>query len=149
MVEERQVVTVSQDGDIAVLTLDSPPVNALGIVLRTQLVDSIRSANADAATKAIVLIGAGRGFSGGADITEFTKPPQEPSLHALIETIETSAKPVIVALHGMTLGGGLETALGCHYRVAVPSAKVGLPEVKLGLLPGAGGTQRLAPSGWT
>ena len=143
MVDTRQLVIASHDGDVAVLVLDSPPVNALGFALRSQLIDALGEAETDPATKAIVLIGAGRGFSGGADITEFSKPPREPSLHALIETIETTSKPVVAALHGMTLGGGLETALGCHYRLAVPSAKVGLPEVKLGILPGAGGTQRL------
>ena len=143
MVEDRQVVTASQDGDIAVLTLDSPPVNALGLNLRRQIVSAIQKADADPATKAIVLIGAGRGFSGGADITEFTKAPVAPTLHDMFDTIEGASKPVIVAIHGTTLGGGLETALTCHYRVAVPSAKVGLPEVKLGILPGGGGTQRL------
>ena len=143
MVEDRQVVTASRDGDITVLTLDSPPVNALGATLRRQLVEAIRAAESDATTKAIVLIGAGRGFSGGADITEFTKPPVAPTLHDLFDVIEGASKPVIVAIHGTTLGGGLETALACHYRVAVPSAKVGLPEVKLGILPGGGGTQRL------
>ena len=143
MVEDRQVVTASQDGDIAVLTLDSPPVNALGLNLRRQIVSAIQKADADPATKAIVLIGAGRGFSGGADITEFTKAPVAPTLHDMFDVIEGASKPVVVAIHGTTLGGGLETALACHYRVAVPSAKVGLPEVKLGILPGGGGTQRL------
>ena len=144
MVEGSKVVQAERDGEIAVVTLDSPPVNALSHALRSQALEAVRAADADVGVKAIVLIGAGRGFSGGADITEFGKPPQSPSLHDLIDAIEGSSKPVIAALHGSTLGGGFETALGCHYRVAVPSAKVGLPEVKLGLLPGAGGTQRLA-----
>ena len=143
MVEGKKVVQASRDGEIAVVTLDSPPVNALSHALRSQAIEAVKAAEADPAVKAIVMIGAGRGFSGGADITEFGKPPLSPSLHDLIDTIENSSKPVVAALHGSTLGGGFETALGCHYRVAVPSAKVGLPEVKLGLLPGAGGTQRL------
>ena len=143
MTDEARRVEVSQDGDIAVITLDSPPVNALSTALRRRLLDAIATANDDPTVRAIVLTGAGRGFSGGADITEFTHPPQAPTLHDLLDRIEGSPKPVVAALHGMTLGGGLETALACHYRVAVPSAKVGLPEVKLGLLPGAGGTQRL------
>ena len=143
MVEAANVVQASRDGDIAIVTLNSPPVNALSHALRSQAIEAVKAAEADPAVKAIVVVGAGRGFSGGADITEFGKPPQSPSLHDLIDTIENSSKPVVAALHGSTLGGGFETALGCHYRVAVPSAKVGLPEVKLGLLPGAGGTQRL------
>ena len=143
MAEGSQVARWTREGDIAIVTLDSPPVNALSHALRTQTVEAVRAAASDPATRAIVLIGAGRGFSGGADITEFSKPPQEPSLHDLLDVIENSEKPVIAALHGATLGGGFETALACHYRVAVPSAKMGLPEVKLGLLPGAGGTQRL------
>ena len=143
MVDGQQVVQTERDGEIAVLTMNSPPVNALGLALRSGVVEAIRAVDSDPAVKAIVLMGAGRGFSGGADITEFSKPPQSPSLHDMLDAIEQSGKPVIAALHGSTLGGGFETALACHYRVAVPSAKVGLPEVKLGLLPGAGGTQRL------
>ncbi|WP_275531876.1 enoyl-CoA hydratase/isomerase family protein, partial [Brachyspira hyodysenteriae] len=103
----------------------------------------MKSAIADADAKAIVIMCAGRTFIAGADITEFGKPPQSPSLHDVIDTIENSPKPVIAAIHGTALGGGFELALGCHYRVATKDAKVGLPEVKLGLLPGAGGTQRL------
>ncbi len=143
MVDGTSLLQVSHEGDIAVLTLNSPPVNALSTALRTAIVEAVQAADKDAGVHAIVLIGAGRGFSGGADITEFTKPPQKPTLHDMIDTIEGASKPVIAALHGSTLGGGCETALACHYRVAVPSAKIGLPEVKLGLLPGAGGTQRL------
>ena len=143
MVEGSKVVQVAREGEIAIVTLDSAPVNALSYALRSQALEAVRAAESDAGVKAIVMIGAGRGFSGGADITEFGKPPQSPSLHDLLDAIEGSTKPVIAALHGSTLGGGFETALSCHYRVAVPSAKVGLPEVKLGLLPGAGGTQRL------
>lgn len=143
MISGMQALHVERDGEIAVLTLDSPPVNALGVALRTQLAEAIGIAERDPNVRAIVLMGAGRGFSGGADITEFNKPPKKPSLHDLIDTVERCTKPVIVALHGQTLGGGLELSLACHYRVATRSAKVGLPEVKLGLLPGAGGTQRL------
>ena len=138
-----QLVRVEKHGDVSVVTLDSPPVNALSTALRGVLLAAVGSANEDGETKALVLVGAGRGFSGGADIKEFGKPPQSPSLHDLIDAVEGSAKPVIAALHGMTLGGGLELALACHARVAVRDAKMGLPEVKLGLLPGAGGTQRL------
>ncbi len=143
MVVGMQLVKVERDGEIAVVTLESPPVNALSTALRTAIVEALRAAADDPAVKAVVLMGAGRGFSGGADITEFTKPPQKPSLHDLIDMVEGCPKPVVAALHGMTLGGGLELALACHARVAVPSARMGLPEVKLGLLPGAGGTQRL------
>ncbi len=143
MVDGTKVVGEARDGEVAIVTLNSPPVNALSHALRSQALEAVRAADADAGVKAIVMIGAGRGFSGGADITEFGKPPQKPSLHDLLDAIENASKPVIAALHGATLGGGFETALACHYRVAVPSAKVGLPEVKLGLLPGAGGTQRL------
>ncbi len=143
MVDGTSLLQVSHEGDVAVLTLNSPPVNALSHALRTEIVNAVDAAQADAKVKAIVLLGAGRGFSGGADITEFTKPPQKPTLHDVLAAVEDSRKPVIVGLHGMTLGGGLETSLACHYRVAVPSAKMGLPEVKLGLLPGGGGTQRL------
>ena len=103
----------------------------------------IKQAGANAAVKAVVLICEGRTFIAGADITEFGKPPQSPWLPEVVDAIENSTKPAIAAIHGTALGGGLEVALGCHYRVAVPSAKCGLPEVHLGLLPGAGGTQRL------
>ncbi|HEY0940644.1 MAG TPA: 3-hydroxyacyl-CoA dehydrogenase NAD-binding domain-containing protein [Steroidobacter sp.] len=131
-----------QDG-IAIITIDYPPVNALSHAVREGIVKGMQQANADTAVKAVVLICNGRTFMAGADITEFGKPMQEPWLPDVITTIENSSKPVIAAIHGTALGGGLEVALGCHYRVAVPSAKCGLPEVHLGLLPGAGGTQRL------
>ncbi len=132
----------TQDG-IAVLTVNSPPVNALSAAVRQGVLAGIETAGKDPSVQAIVLTCAGRTFIAGADITEFGKPMVEPSLHAVIKGIEASPKLVVAAIHGTALGGGLETALGCHYRVAVPSAKLGLPEVKLGLLPGAGGTQRL------
>jgi len=133
---------VVHDG-IAVLTLDSPPVNALSATVRDGLAAGLEAATADAGVDALVLICAGRTFIAGADISEFGKPAQGVSLHALIEQIEDARMPVIAAIHGTALGGGLEVALACHYRIAVASAKCGLPEVKLGLLPGAGGTQRL------
>jgi 3-hydroxyacyl-CoA dehydrogenase len=130
---------------IAVLTLDNPPVNSLGQELRAALAAGLDRANADTAVKAIVLIGSGSGFSGGADIREFGTPKAlaHPNLRTLIGYVEDSVKPVIAAIGGVCMGGGLELALGCHFRVAVPGARIALPEVKLGLLPGAGGTQRL------
>jgi 3-hydroxyacyl-CoA dehydrogenase len=135
--------TLAIEGDIGVLTLSYPPVNALSQVMREAIVEGVREANANPAIKAIVLVCDGRTFLAGADITEFGKPPKAPSLREAQDQIENAGKPVIAAIHGTALGGGLEVALCCHYRVAVPSAKCGLPEVHLGLLPGAGGTQRL------
>ena len=137
------VITTRKDGEIFVITSNNPPVNALGHAVRNGLADGMAEAAADDGVKAVVIRCEGRTFFAGADITEFGKPPQGPSLPEVIDTIEASDKPVIAAIHGTALGGGLEVALGCHYRIAVPSAKCGLPEVKLGLLPGAGGTQRL------
>lgn len=125
------------------IVLRNPPVNALGAELRQGINRLVEGAQTDMDISAIIIRGDGRAFSAGADITEFGKPPVEPALPALIDQIEQSSKPVVAAIHGNALGGGLEVALGCHYRIAVPSAKLGLPEVKLGLLPGAGGTQRL------
>ena len=132
-------------GSVAVITLNNPPVNGLGLVTRTAAVKGIQQALADAAVKAIVITGAGKAFSGGADIKEFNSPKAlaEPSLHTLIATAESATKPVVAAIHTVCMGGGLELSLGCHYRVAMPGAQIALPEVKLGLLPGAGGTQRL------
>src|SRR6266851_2968150 len=143
MPEPRQIVTSERIGAVAVLTIDNPPVNALSHAERAGIQAGVNAAIADNAVKAIVLICAGRTFVAGADITEFGKPMKEPSLHAIIETIENSPKPVIAAMHGTALGGGLELALSCHFRVGAADAKFGLPEVKLGILPGAGGTQRL------
>jgi len=136
-------VDLRRDGDVAVITVDNPPVNALKHEVRAGLVEAMQQAHDDAAVKAVVIACAGRTFFAGADITEFGKPPQAPSLHDVIAAIEAIPKPVVAALHGTALGGGFELALACHFRVAAPSARVGLPEVKLGLLPGAGGTQRL------
>ncbi|AWZ01892.1 fatty acid oxidation complex subunit alpha [Rhodobiaceae bacterium] len=139
----NDVADLSNEGDIAVLTLNSPPVNALSAGVREGIHTGIEKAIADDSVKAIVLICEGRTFIAGADITEFGKAPTGPSLFDAQKMIEDAPKPVVAAIHGTALGGGLEVALTCHYRVAVPSAKCGLPEVNLGLLPGAGGTQRL------
>ena len=137
------VAELKIDGDVAVVTIDSPPVNALSQAVRDGIERSVEAAIADPAVEAIVLICAGRTFIAGADIGEFGKPPAPPSLHEALDVIENSPKPVVAALHGTALGGGFEVALTAHYRIAVPSAKCGLPEIKLGLIPGAGGTQRL------
>jgi len=143
MAKITQSVDLAGHGRVAVLTVDNPPVNALSQHVRKGLHDGIKQATADGAVQAIVIVCAGRTFIAGADITEFGKPPSEPSLHAVLDLIEGSPKPVVSAIHGTALGGGLEVTLACHYRVGVKGARFGLPEVKLGLLPGAGGTQRL------
>ncbi len=132
-------------GDVAVITLSNPPVNGLGLSTRVGITDGLAKANADAAVKAIVITGAGKAFSGGADIREFGSPKAlaEPNLLSVIATVEASDKPVVAAVHSVAMGGGLELALGCHYRIAAPGTSVALPEVKLGLIPGAGGTVRL------
>jgi 3-hydroxyacyl-CoA dehydrogenase len=136
-------VSLERRGRVAVLTVDNPPVNALSQHVRLGLRDGLRQAGGDAAVAAIVLACAGRTFIAGADITEFGKPPQEPLLGEVLDAIEQSAKPVVAAIHGTALGGGLEVAMTCHWRVGLRTARLGQPEVKLGLLPGAGGTQRL------
>ena len=143
MAEPTSVTSLAVADGIAILTVSSPPVNALSAAVRDGIAARIREASDDPAVKAIVLICDGRTFIAGADITEFGKPPKGVPLGDMITAIESAPKPVVAAIHGTALGGGLETALGAHYRVAVPSAKVGLPEVKLGIIPGAGGTQRL------
>ena len=132
-------------GNVAVITLDNPPVNGLGMVTRRAITDGLQRAQADRAVKAIVITGAGKAFSGGADIKEFgtDKALVEPNLRSVIMAVENASKPVVAAIHSVCMGGGLELALGCHYRIAAPGCSVALPEVKLGLLPGAGGTQRL------
>ncbi len=137
------VVDLSKQGDIAIVTVNSPPVNALSADVRTGIADAFAAIAADAGVKAVVLACAGRTFIAGADISEFSKAPSGVPLPKMQESIENCAVPVVAALHGTTLGGGLETALTCHYRVSDAKAQFGLPEVKLGLLPGAGGTQRL------
>jgi 3-hydroxyacyl-CoA dehydrogenase len=137
------VTDLTTDGDIAVLTLNSPPVNALSGPVREGIVNGVAKVMTDKSVKALVLICEGKTFIAGADISEFGKAPTGPSLFDALNAIENASIPVVAAIHGTALGGGLEVALTCHYRVAVPSAKCGLPEVKLGLLPGAGGTQRL------
>lgn len=137
------VITTRREGEVLVVTSNNPPVNALGQAVRAGLADAMAEAAGDDAIQAVVICCEGRTFFAGADITEFGKPPVGPSLPEVIDAIEASSKPVVAAIHGTALGGGLEVALGCHYRIAVASAKLGLPEVKLGILPGAGGTQRL------
>ncbi len=141
--KQMSVVTTSRQSDVLILTSDNPPVNALGAAVRQGLQAGIEEAKADDSIKAVVIACAGKTFFAGADITEFGKPMQEPSLPVLVDQIEALDKPVVAAVHGTALGGGCEVALASHYRIAVPSAKFGLPEVKLGILPGAGGTQRM------
>jgi 3-hydroxyacyl-CoA dehydrogenase len=136
-------VTFRKVGSIGVATIDYPPVNALSHAVRSGLVAAIERLEADAGLDALLILGAGRGFIAGADIAEFGKPLREPQLGTVIARIEGASKPVLAAIHGKALGGGLEVALGCHYRIAAASASIGFPEVKLGILPGAGGTQRL------
>ena len=130
---------------VAVITLSNPPVNGLGQSTRAGIVDGINQANDDASVNAVVIIGSGKVFCGGADIKEFGSPKASatPDLHVTIAAVEKSAKPVVAAIHGVAMGGGLELALGCHYRVVVPGAQIALPEVNIGIVPGAGGTQRL------
>src|SRR5437868_3638947 len=136
-------ISTRKHGDVLIILSNNPPVNALGAAVRQGLVAAIEQAEADESVRAVVIACEGQTFFAGADITEFGKPPVMPWLPQVVDTIENCSKPVVAAIHGTALGGGLEVALGCHFRVAVPSAKLGTPEVKLGLLPGAGGTQRL------
>ncbi len=138
-----QSVTTERHDDVLVVTVNNPPVNALSWHVRQGLKDGFTEGLNDPSIKAMVLRCDGTTFIAGADISEFGKPPQGPDLGSTLTAIETATKPIVAAIHGTALGGGLETALVCHYRIAVPSAKLGVPEVKLGLLPGAGGTQRL------
>jgi 3-hydroxyacyl-CoA dehydrogenase len=136
-------VRIERDGELLLAIADNPPVNALGLAVRQGLLAALRTAEADADVAAMVILCDGRTFFSGADVREFGAPMAEPMLPEVVEAIEASPKPVIAAIHGAALGGGCEVALACHYRIAVPSARLGTPEVKLGLLPGAGGTQRL------
>src|SRR5215210_822459 len=136
-------ISTRRHGDILIGASNNPPVNALGHAVREGLVAAIAEADRDEAVKAVVIICRGQTFFAGADITEFGKPMQMPMLPQVVDIIENCTKPVVAAIHGTAFGGGLEVALASHYRVAVPLAKLGVPEVKLGLLPGAGGTQRL------
>lgn len=138
-----QSVTTHREGEILVILVNNPPVNALSWHVRQGLKEGVEEALSDPAIKAAIIRCEGTTFIAGADITEFSQAPKEPALGATLDAMETASKPIIAAIHGTALGGGLETALCCHYRIAVPSAKLGVPEVKLGLLPGAGGTQRL------
>ncbi|MEZ5791494.1 MAG: 3-hydroxyacyl-CoA dehydrogenase NAD-binding domain-containing protein [Nitratireductor sp.] len=138
-----EVANIERRGAIGIVTIDNPPVNALSHAVRSGLAQSVETLANDDDVKAIVIHCAGRTFFAGADIREFNSAPQAPHLPEVIQQIEDCPKPVIAALHGTALGGGCEVALGCHYRIAVPAAKLGLPEIKLGLLPGAGGTQRM------
>lgn len=129
-------VVCEQRDDIFLVTIDNPPVNALGVEVRRGLLAAIEAADANPGVAAVLLVGAGRNFIGGADIREFGKPPLAPALPDVCNRIEACSKLVVAAIHGAALGGGLEVALAAHYRVALPAAKLGLPEVQLGLLPG-------------
>ena len=141
--ELKGTVNYTVNGNIAILEVDNPPVNPLSSGVRAGLTDCIAKANNDDSIKGIILTGAGRSFIAGADISEFGQKPDGPDLHTALKEIEFSKKPVLAAINGTALGGGLETALVCNYRMGTNKAIVGLPEVNLGLLPGAGGTQRL------
>ena len=143
MTQINNVVSLARQGNVSVITLNNPPVNALSHPLREGLINAVAQASQDKDSAAIVIVCKGQTFIAGADITEFGKPPKDPRINAVIAAIEDCPQPVVAAMHGTILGGGLELALGCHYRVAVPSARFGFPEVNLGIIPGAGGTQRL------
>ncbi|HEV7334994.1 MAG TPA: 3-hydroxyacyl-CoA dehydrogenase NAD-binding domain-containing protein [Bosea sp. (in: a-proteobacteria)] len=138
-----QTVRIARQGSVAVATIDNPPVNALGAALRRDLATAVTEVMADPEVEALVLAAAGRAFIAGADISEFGKPLAQPILPEVLDLIENASKPVVAAIQGVALGGGLEVSLACHGRVALPAAKLGLPEIKLGIIPGAGGTQRL------
>ncbi|MGH7092528.1 MAG: enoyl-CoA hydratase-related protein, partial [Stellaceae bacterium] len=141
---EPALVRYEVENGVAVITVDNPPVNALSPGVPQGIVDALDKGNSDPAVKAMVLIGAGRSFIAGADIRQFGQASAAPPpTRRHYDVMDQGSKPVVAAIHGYALGGGLETALACHYRIAVPSAKIGLPEVLIGILPGAGGTQRL------
>jgi len=135
-------VHIRLDGEVLVVTIDNPPVNALRQAVRAGLQEAVERLERDAAARAMLIVGQGKAFIAGADAREFGKPPQAPFLPEVLNRMEAGAKPVVAAIHGPALGGGLEVAMATHYRLALPGAKLGLPEVNLGLLPGAGGTQR-------
>ncbi|MEO0674337.1 MAG: enoyl-CoA hydratase/isomerase family protein, partial [Pseudomonadota bacterium] len=137
------VVKMTREGSLFLIEMDSPPVNALGHAVRTGLMAAIDEVDGDETITAVVLTGTGKFFSAGADITEFGKPMPEPYLPAVLARLEKCRVPVVAAINGTALGGGLETALACRFRIGSPAARLGLPEVNLGLIPGAGGTQRL------
>src|SRR5882724_3365220 len=139
----QRIVHYSVRDGIAVITLNNPPVNSLGNALRTAIMEYLKKAEGDPAVKGAVLIGSAKAFSGGADIREFNKPREKPDLAELNDQQDAMTKPLVAAIGGFALGGGLELALACHYRIAAPKSQLGLPEVKLGILPGSGGTQRL------
>ena len=136
-------VAMNVDGNIGYVVIDNPPVSALGQAVREGIAGGIKAAEAHTEVEAVILIAEGRTFPAGADITEFGKPPMPPALPDVCQVIEDCSKPVIAAMHGTALGGGLEVALSAHYRIAVNTTKIGLPEINLGLLPGASGTQRM------
>ena len=140
--DDKPLVRFDVEDGIGVITIDNPPVNALGPGVRNGIVEALEKGEADPNVKAMVMIGAGRSFIAGADIRQFGTPRPMPK-RPTHEVMDASTKPVVAAIHGYALGGGLELALACHYRIAAPSAKVGLPEVLIGILPGGGGTQRL------
>ncbi|MDD3799897.1 MAG: enoyl-CoA hydratase/isomerase family protein, partial [Novosphingobium sp.] len=137
-----QMVTYSTDGAIAEAVIDNPPVNATSAGVRKGVAEAVAAFNADPALKVMVLRCAGKTFIAGADIKEFGRPPEPPGLTEVIAMLDKSEKPIVAAVHGTVLGGGFEVALACHYRIADPAARFGFPEVKLGLMPGGGGTQR-------
>jgi 3-hydroxyacyl-CoA dehydrogenase len=139
----KKVVLIDHKGPLAIITIDNPPVNALSHAVRNELTDCLKEALSDPDTRAIILICHGRTFIAGADISEFGKPPRAPHLPDVLQALDSCPLPLIAAMHGTVLGGGLETALACRYRIALDSTRFGLPEVNLGLIPGAGGTQRL------
>ena len=136
-------VSLERHGSVALITIDNPPVNAINHAVRSGLLQAVVEADDDSSIQVIVLHGAGRNFIAGADIREMDQPPKEPLLNDVLLRVESCRKPVVAALHGAVLGGGLEVALASHYRCATEDAQLGFPEIKLGLLPGAGGTQRL------
>jgi enoyl-CoA hydratase/carnithine racemase len=142
--ERNAKVRVEREGDVAVLVIDNPPINAGSTEVRRGLLEGVRAAQADSGVRAVVILGAGTTFVAGSDLREFGRPLEEPQLPAVIAAIEACDKPFVAALHGAALGGGFELALGCDARVASPGTIVGLPEVTLGVIPGYGGTQRLA-----